>query len=63
MRLPHVHLGEMWFERSGVRFSGGSGKLHAPGPNLGQHDREILRDLLGLSEERIAELVAARAAT
>jgi benzylsuccinate CoA-transferase BbsF subunit len=61
-RLEHVNLGQMWFERSGMRFSEGSGKLHSPGPNLGEHDREILAGLLGLSDERIAELVAARAA-
>jgi crotonobetainyl-CoA:carnitine CoA-transferase CaiB-like acyl-CoA transferase len=60
--LEHVHLGTMWFERSGMRFSEPSGKLSTPGPNLGEHDREILSDLLGLSDERIAELVAARAA-
>jgi crotonobetainyl-CoA:carnitine CoA-transferase CaiB-like acyl-CoA transferase len=52
----------MWFERSGMRFSEGSGRLHAPGPNLGEHDREILHSLLGLSDDRIAELVASRAA-
>ena len=61
-RLEHANLGQMWFERSGMRFSEGSGKLHSPGPNLGEHDREILGGLLGLSDERIAELVAARAA-
>jgi crotonobetainyl-CoA:carnitine CoA-transferase CaiB-like acyl-CoA transferase len=60
--LEHVHLGKMWFERSGMRFSEGSGLLHSPGPNLGEHDREILGGVLGLSDERIAELVAARAA-
>jgi crotonobetainyl-CoA:carnitine CoA-transferase CaiB-like acyl-CoA transferase len=60
--IEHVHLGQMWFERSGMRFAEGSGKLRTPGPNLGEHDREILSGLLGLSDERIAELVAARAA-
>ena len=54
--------GEMWFERAGMRFSEGSGELRSPGPNLGEHNREILGGLLGLSDERIAELVAARAA-
>jgi benzylsuccinate CoA-transferase BbsF subunit len=62
VRLEHAHLGAMCFERSGVRFSEGSGKLRTPGPHLGEHDREILGGLLGLSDERIAELVAARAA-
>jgi crotonobetainyl-CoA:carnitine CoA-transferase CaiB-like acyl-CoA transferase len=61
-RLEHSNLGPMWFERSGMRFSEASGRLHSPGPNLGEHNREILGGLLGRSDERIAELVAARAA-
>jgi benzylsuccinate CoA-transferase BbsF subunit len=62
VRLRHANLGEMVFERAGMRFSEGSGELRTPGPNLGEHTREILGGLLGLSGDRIAELVAARAA-
>ncbi|HXK24834.1 MAG TPA: CoA transferase [Myxococcota bacterium] len=61
VRLRHVNLGEMVFERAGMRFSDGSGELRAPGPTLGQHNKEILGGLLGLDDARIAELVAARA--
>jgi formyl-CoA transferase len=56
-----VHLGEMVFERAGMRFSDGSGELRTPGPNLGQHNREILGGLLGLDDARIAQLVETRA--
>jgi benzylsuccinate CoA-transferase BbsF subunit len=56
VKLPHVHLGELWFERSGIRFSGGSGRLRAPGPNLGEHDESVLGDLLGLAPPEIARL-------
>jgi len=52
----------MVFERAGMRFSGESGELRTPGPNLGEHSREILGGLLGLDDDRIAELVEARAA-
>jgi len=56
--LTHVHLGTLQFDRSGFRLSGGSGALTRPGPNLGEHNREILRDVLGLDDAEIARLVA-----
>ena len=56
VKLCHVHLGELWFERSGIRFSGGSGSLRTPGPNLGEHNRVVLGDLLGLTDAEIARL-------
>jgi crotonobetainyl-CoA:carnitine CoA-transferase CaiB-like acyl-CoA transferase len=56
VKLSHVHLGELWFERSGIRFSGGSGSLRTPGPNLGEHTDAVLGDLLGLSAAEIARL-------
>jgi crotonobetainyl-CoA:carnitine CoA-transferase CaiB-like acyl-CoA transferase len=62
VRLRHVNLGEMVFERAGMRFSEGSGELRTPGPNLGEHSREILADVLGLDDARIAQLALARAA-
>ena len=62
VRLRHVNLGEMMFERAGMRFSEGSGGLSTPGPNLGEHNREILGGLLGLDDARIAQLVETRAA-
>jgi crotonobetainyl-CoA:carnitine CoA-transferase CaiB-like acyl-CoA transferase len=51
----------MVFERAGLRFSGGSGELRTPGPNLGEHTRPVLGEL-GLSGAQIDALVAARAA-
>ena len=56
VKLPHVHLGELWFERSGIRLSGGSGALRTPGPNLGEQNEAVLGDLLGLSAPEIARL-------
>jgi crotonobetainyl-CoA:carnitine CoA-transferase CaiB-like acyl-CoA transferase len=56
VKLSHVHLGGLWFERSGIRLSGGSGSLRAPGPNLGEHNAAVLGGLLGLSAAEIARL-------
>jgi benzylsuccinate CoA-transferase BbsF subunit len=55
--LRHVHLGVLPFERSGFRLSGGSGSLHAPGPNLGEHTAALLSELFGLAPQEIARLV------
>jgi crotonobetainyl-CoA:carnitine CoA-transferase CaiB-like acyl-CoA transferase len=43
-----------------MRFSGlGPGWYRAPAPTLGQHNDEVLRDVLGLGDEEIAALRAA----
>ena len=56
--IRHVHLGELPFERAGFRLSGGSGALSLPGPNLGEHTRALLGELLGLSDAETLNLVA-----
>ncbi len=58
VRLGHRVLGELAFERSGSRLSADPGRLDRPGPGLGEHSHGILSGILGLSEKRIAELVA-----
>ena len=58
VRLTHSNLGPLDFERSGFRFSGGSGRFDRPGPNLGEHNREVFTGILGLGESALAELVA-----
>ena len=57
--LRHSNLGEMLFERSGFRFSSGSGKLERPGPNLGEHNSDVLGGILGLSSAEIQQLIDA----
>ena len=54
--LEHVHLGEMLFERSGFRLLGSPGGYPTPGPNLGEHTDQVLRDHLSLSPSEIEEL-------
>jgi benzylsuccinate CoA-transferase BbsF subunit len=56
--LRHVHLGEMPFERSGFRLSASPGGYERPGPNLGEHNREVLGGVLGLSDGEIDDLTA-----
>jgi benzylsuccinate CoA-transferase BbsF subunit len=55
--LTHRHLGELRFERSGFRLSESPGALDRPGPMLGEHNREILSGVLGLSAAEIDRLV------
>jgi benzylsuccinate CoA-transferase BbsF subunit len=54
--LRHVHLGELPFERSGFRLSASPGGYTRPGPNLGEHDREVLGGILGLCDAEIEDL-------
>lgn len=61
VRLRHIHLGEMCFDRSGFRLSGGSGGLSRPGPNLGEHNHAILSGVLGLDAAEIERLIAEEA--
>jgi crotonobetainyl-CoA:carnitine CoA-transferase CaiB-like acyl-CoA transferase len=55
--LHHEFLGDCRFERSGFRLSGGEAGYDRPAPLLGEHNQEILGDLLGLSDGRIQELI------
>lgn len=55
--VEHAYLGRLRFERSGFRLSEGSGAVERPGPLLGEHNREILSQLLGYSDEEIDRLI------
>ena len=55
-RLPHEHLGELAFEHYGIRPSMSPPQLRTPGPNLGEHNDEILGGLLGYTPEEIRDL-------
>ena len=55
--LQHGPLGELSFERCGFRISGAPGGYRSPGPLLGEHNEEVLGGILGLTPERIAELI------
>ena len=55
--LEHVHLGALRFENYGIRLSESPPRLRAPGPNLGEHNREIVCDVLGESPAELERLI------
>ena len=55
--VEHRHLGELLAERSGYRLSDSPGGLDVPGPDLGEHNREVLGGVLGLDDDEIERLV------
>jgi benzylsuccinate CoA-transferase BbsF subunit len=57
--LAYEPLGPMRFENYAIRLSEGPPELRTPGPKLGEHTREVLREFLGLSEAEIDRLTAA----
>jgi benzylsuccinate CoA-transferase BbsF subunit len=56
--ILHARLGMLSFERSGLRLSDCPGGFRTPGPDLGQHTREVLGGELGLDPAEIDRLVA-----
>ena len=56
--LDHPRLGRVPVETSRMRFSRTPATATWPGPEIGQHNNYVLRELLGLTDEEIMELVA-----
>ncbi|GAA0936096.1 CoA transferase [Pseudonocardia zijingensis] len=56
VRLPHPELGEVVVEGPRWRFSDSPAVVRRAAPVLGQDTDDVLRTLLGLAPERIAEL-------
>ncbi len=57
--LVHGELGPMLYDAFATRFSAKKTMLHSAAPCLGEHTEQVLRDLLGLREQEIADLRAA----
>ena len=58
-RQAHPKHGAAWVEGPNVTFSRAPRRPAWAGPTLGQHNHYVLSDLLGYSEDRIAEVVIA----
>jgi benzylsuccinate CoA-transferase BbsF subunit len=56
VRLPHAEMGESIYNNLPFRFSRTPVRPTRPAPMLGEHTREILHGLLGLSDREIDEL-------
>lgn len=61
VKMPDAVAGEMYLPGLTIKFSKTPGKL-GPVPTPGQHTDEVLRGLLGYSDDRVATLRAARVA-
>jgi len=55
--LDHPRLGPSPIETSRMRFSRTPATAAWPGPEIGQHNDHVLRELIGLTDEEITELV------
>ncbi|MBG9387393.1 CaiB/BaiF CoA transferase family protein [Caenimonas aquaedulcis] len=58
VRLPHAEMGESLYNNLPFRFSRTPVQPTRPAPLLGEHTREILRDMLGLGDAEIDALEA-----
>jgi succinyl-CoA--D-citramalate CoA-transferase len=58
--VPDPELGEIKMQNVVPRLSATPGGIDWTGPALGQHNREIFSELLGLSEDELAMLQAKR---
>jgi benzylsuccinate CoA-transferase BbsF subunit len=59
--VDHPVVGRVPLETSRMRFSRTPAKLPAPGPTYGQHTHQVLTEILGYDDDRIAALAAAGA--
>ncbi len=56
--VEHAELGQVPIENSRMLFSATPARVTAPGPTFGQHNQQVLTEILGLSENEFVELLA-----
>jgi crotonobetainyl-CoA:carnitine CoA-transferase CaiB-like acyl-CoA transferase len=57
-RVEHKQLGSVRMHGVVPRLSGSPGTIRSAGPEVGEHTDEVLRELLDISDERLAQLRA-----
>lgn len=60
LEVEHPHVGLEWLYGMPWLLGGTPGGIRAPAPLMGQHNQEILGDLVGLSRERVESLSASQ---
>ncbi|MDP9236804.1 MAG: CoA transferase [Chloroflexota bacterium] len=58
INVEHAELGQVPVENSRMRFSATPARVTASGPTFGQHNQQVLTEILGLSEEEFVDLLA-----
>ena len=61
IEVPHPIHGTSWAEGSAIQLSRTPGAPKWAGPTFGQHLTEVMSEILGYEDEKIAELIAAGA--
>jgi formyl-CoA transferase len=56
VQVPHAEFENLWMQNVAPKLSATPGKIEWAGPSLGQHNIEVYRDLLGLSDDDRATL-------
>ncbi|MGE0543307.1 MAG: CoA transferase [Dehalococcoidia bacterium] len=56
--VTHPFSGARLYLGSGIKLSRTPGRIHGPSPLLGQHSRQVLADMLGLTDGECAGLIA-----
>ena len=58
MRVPHPEFGELPMQNVVPKLSDTPGSVRTAGPDLGEHNDEVWKGLLGIDGERYDALVA-----
>jgi formyl-CoA transferase len=58
--VPHPDFGELRMQNVAPKLSETPGSIRSPSPAMGQHNEDVYLGLLGLDEQRYAELRAAK---
>lgn len=59
IRVAHAQFGQIAMQNTFPKLSETPGEVRWVGPELGEHNDEVFRELLGKSDEDIKELTAA----